>query len=514
MAGQNNFFIRVFILMQTLNISDRLSLLIRDARVRAIFLSSALIVALSFYRGYIAGTIRVDGHGLSGVPVLIVFTGFLIGLVVYSIIFYRLWDRGDLDINAIRLLAFILAAVFSLMLPMLSNDIFSLLTYGDAANRGADVYADVKSLPVSPFFDYVSSNWKTAPCVYGPVSLGTSRIAAAISGGNIFLAIAAYKAIAFIWSVVFIEMAYRTSIFLKASVKPFLFIVLNPVFLIQGVAQLHCDMLALALCCSMLFFFFSGKWHLAFLFAGLAILAKMNFILVLGFLVVALFIGKKSWPSFFYKTVAGMGITFAIIFLFYYPYYTSINTFKIPFNFLFGQNPAKSVPEVMGDIVYFGSMLLSGHTEELRTAVHSTSGLFPGQMAAWLGIKLIFQVLSLLLTAYIFIKFWFGPRDSKKWMGIFLRLLLIFLLFYSHVFYAWYLMVLLPFVWFEEDKRFMQWLFVLTCFSNVHDIMCSVNHGTPVYFVVLPLTFLSVLVFFWRFRNNFFTSLKSDFPVS
>lgn len=464
-------------------------------------------MALSFFRVYIAGTIRVDGHGLSGVPVMIVFTGFLIGLAIYSINFYRLWDSGDLDKNAIRLLAIILAAVFSLMLPMMSNDIFSLLTYGDAANRGADVYADVKSLPVSPFFDYVSILWKTAPCVYGPVSLGTSRIAALIGGGNIFLAIAAYKVLAFIWSIVFIEMAYRISLFLKTSVKPFLFMVLNPVFLIQGLSQLHCDMLALALCCCMLYFFLIGKWYLAFLFAGLTILAKMNFVLVLGFLVVALFLNKKSWMSFFYKTAGGICITFMVLFIVYYPYYTSSETFRAPMKFLLGQNPAKSIAEVMGDVVYFAPQVISGHNEEMNKNMDKPSGLSDGQLQVWLMVKKIGQVFAFLFCAVIFIRFWFGRRDSKQWMSIFLRLLLVFLLFYSHVFYAWYLMILLPFVWYEEDKHFMQWLFVLTCFSIVQDFICFTNHDTIPYYIILVLTFLSIMVFFWRFRRVYFRSL-------
>jgi hypothetical protein len=415
---------------------------------------------------------------------------------------------AEIDTDTVRVLAFVLTAIFSLMLPMLSNDLYSLLTYGDAANRGVDVYTDVHSLSVSPFGDYVSPLWKTAPCVYGPVSLGTSRLAGLIAGGNLFLAIAAYKVLAFIWAVVFIEMSYRISRLIGTSVKPFLFIVLNPVFLLQGVGQLHCDMLAIALCSCMIYFLLQKKWYLAFLFTGFTIAAKMNFILILGFIVVALFLTRESWISFLYKTVGGVCITIMVLFAVYYPYYSSADTFKVPFNFLFSQAPAKSIAEVAGDVIYFAPSVISGHHDEMNATMAKSSGVSDAQLVVWLAVKKICQIFAIILSAFVFVKYWFGRRDSKHWMNIFLRFLVIFLLFYSHVFYAWYLMVLLPFVWYEEDKRFMQWLFVLTCFSNMHDIMCSVNHGTPVYFVVLPLTLMSVLLFFWRFRNNFFTSLK------
>jgi hypothetical protein len=491
-----------------LNIADRLSLLIKDKRVGVILLSVLTIVAVSFFRAFVAGTIRVDLYGLSGIPVYVVFLGFLAGLTGYSVYYYRLWVANDLDIDSVRIVAVVLSAVFSLMMPMLSNDLYSLLTYGDAANRGIDVYTDIHSLNVSPYFDYVSILWKTAPCVYGPVSLGTARIASMIGDGNFILTIAAYKVIAFIWSLVLIQMAYRITVFLKLSTRVFLFIVLNPIFLLQGVGQLHCDMLAVTLCLCMLYFFMRGNWYLAFLFAGFTIAAKMNFVLVMAFLIVGLFLKKESWMLFLYRAGAGIFVTLTVLFVLYYPYYTSPDTFRVPLNFLFGQNPAKSIPEVLGDVVYFAPLVIMGHRDELHTTLTSSSGLFDGQLAAWLHVKMICQLFAILMCAIIFIRFWLGSRDSKKWMNIFLRFLLLFLLFYSHVFYAWYLMMLLPFVWFEEDKKFMQWMFVLTCFSNVHDIMCAINKATPVYFIVIPLTFLSVMVFFWRLRNNFLTSLN------
>jgi hypothetical protein len=267
-------------------------------------------------------------------------------------------------------------------------------------------------------------------------------------------------------------------------------------------------MLAVALCTCTLYFLLSGKWPLAFVFAALTIAAKMNFLLILGFIFVYLFLTRERWWPFLYKSVGGFLILLLVLVALYYPYYTSPDTFGAPLKFLFGQNPAKSVAEVIGDVAYFAPSILSGNNDELKQNMAMPSGLSDGQLATWLAVKKVCQIFAFLLCAMMILRFWFfSPRDSKGWMNIFLRMLLVFLLFYSHVFYAWYLMILLPFVWYEGDRRFMQWLFVLTCFSNVHDILCAVNHYTTVYFVVLPLTFLSVAVFFWRLRNNFFTSL-------
>ena len=488
---------------------DKLATLLRNNYVKAMLASTFAIIAASWFRVYIAGTLKVDGHGLSGIPVFIVFFSFVIALAVYSISLYKLWKDNILSSAEIKVLSYLLAGMFSLMLPMLSNDIFSMLTYGDAANRGIDVYTNIHSFSVSPYYDFVSDLWKTAPCVYGPICLTTLRIATLIGGGHILLSLAAYKVLVLLCGIILIEVMSRIGSVLGTPSRSLLFIILNPLFLMQGLAQLHCDAIAITLSGCMIYFFLTKKWYWAFVFAGLSIAAKISFVLMLPFLVVALFIEKDTWLSFVYRLAAGLMITIITVTLMYFPYYTSTQTFQVPFKFLFGQDPAKSIAEVVGDIVYFApTVISSGENEELHSNLHVKPSISPKQLEAWILVKKISQAFALLMSAIVFFRFWMGQRDMRQWMKVFSRLLLLFLLFYSHVFYAWYLMLVLPFVWYEDDVRFMQWLFVLTCFSNIHDILCAVNRGTPIYFVVLPLTFLCIVSFVWRIRTVYFKSLS------
>ncbi len=487
---------------------DRITSLFKNAQVRAMFLSAFVIVAASWFRVYIAGTIQVDGHGLRDLPVYIVFFSFIGALAVYAVSLYKLWRSDTLSSAEIKVMSFLLAGLFSLMLPMLSNDIFSLLTYGDAANRGVNVYTDTHSNAVSPYFEFVSNLWKTAPCVYGPICLSTSRIATMIGGGHLLLSLAAYKLLAFLWVIVFVEVMSRISGLLETPSRSFLFIVLNPLVLMQGLGQLHCDGIAITLSGCMIYFFLSKKWYWAFVFAGLSIAAKISFVLMIPFLIVGLFIEKDTWLFFFSRVIAGVMITGITVSLIYLPYYTSPQTFQTPFKFVFEQDPAKSIAEVIGDIVYFAPSVISGkENEELHSNLHVKVSTSTQQLEAWLLVKKISQAFALLMSAFVFIRFWMGSRDIRQWMKVFTRLLLLFLLFYSHVFYAWYLLLVIPFLWYEEDIKFIQWIFVLTCFSNVHDILCAVQRGTPIYFVVLPLTFLSIVSFVWRFRSVFFRSV-------
>ena len=473
-------------------------------------LSVIAIVAASWFRVCVAGTIKVDGHGLSGIPVYAVFATFLAALWFYSISLYRLWRADSLTQPEIRILAYILAGIFSFMLPMLSNDVFSLLSYGDAANRGIDVYTDRQSLSISPFYDYVSDLWKTAPCVYGPLCLGTSRLAGLMGQGYIPAALAAYKLLALLWAVVLIEVMCRISAVLAAPMRSLLFILLNPLILMQGLAQLHCDAIAITMSACMVYFLVSRRWYLAFVFAGLSIAAKISFVLMLPFVVVGLFFDKSSWTSYLSRIAAGIAMTILTVAAAYYPVYTSPLTFQVPFKFVYEQDPAKSISEVLGDIIYFAPSVISGgEDQELHSNLHVKPSVSARQLEAWLMVKKTCQLFALIMCAIVFVRFWMGRRDMHSWMRVFTRLLLLFLLFYSHVFYAWYLLMVIPFLWYEDDLSFMQWFFVLACFSNVHDILCAVQRGTPVYFVVLPLTFLSVMVFFWRIRAVYFRSLEN-----
>ena len=94
-----------------------------NSRVKWLLLSAITIVVLSYYRAWSARTMLVDGHGLSGIPVVIVFFGFLAALSGYSISLYRLWDDDKINISEVKFLGYILIVIFSFMLPMLSNDI-------------------------------------------------------------------------------------------------------------------------------------------------------------------------------------------------------------------------------------------------------------------------------------------------------------------------------------------------------------------------------------------------------
>ena len=70
-----------------------------------------------------------------------------------------------------RRLAFLGLGVTALMLPMLSNDVFSVFAYGSLAARGQDVYTTASALPGSVWYPWIGAHWIHSVCVYGPTTL-------------------------------------------------------------------------------------------------------------------------------------------------------------------------------------------------------------------------------------------------------------------------------------------------------------------------------------------------------
>ncbi|MBS1625216.1 MAG: hypothetical protein JST83_14410 [Bacteroidetes bacterium] len=473
-------------------------------------LSAFMFSLLSWLRAAIAGGVAVDGHAIDGAALWITFVSFLAALAASAVALYRLWRSGELSMSQLRIAAYALVVVYSLMLPMLSNDLFSLLSYGDAANKGVDVYTDTGALRVSSFFSLVGPLWRQAPCVYGPVCLTTSRIATLTGGGNVIMSIVAYKVLAIVWAAVFIEFMLRVGALLRLSAQMLALILLNPIFMIQGVGQLHCDAIAIALVAGLLYTLVSGRWYAAFVFAGLAIGAKMSYVLMLPFLIGGVFLLRSSWSQFFMRITAGLIITFTTLSLLYLPYYTSGDTFAVPFKFLALQNPAKSAAEIIGDIVYFAPAVVTGHNEEVNSSIQRPSGVSDGQLRSWLAVKMILQVFALVVSIVVLLRFWRGDRTFMNWCRNYVRLLLLFLLFYSHVLYPWYLLFILPLLLQESDVRFVQWLLVMLGLAVAQDTMTFARHDTIPYYIILVLTFISTMSFFWRFRTVYFRSLSEN----
>src|SRR5262249_10173915 len=124
------------------------------------------------------------------------------------------------------------------MLPLLSNDLFSLLAQASLSAHGKDVFASASAYPESPWFAWVGERWRQSPSPYGPVTL----LAAwpGVLGGATPLRSAAWL----VPLIVLVELSLRA---FPARPAFHAFLWLNPLLLVEGVGQLHPDLLGLLL---------------------------------------------------------------------------------------------------------------------------------------------------------------------------------------------------------------------------------------------------------------------------
>lgn len=475
--------------------------------VAGVITGTTSMILASWTRAICAQTIMVDGHALSGGSAILVYVLFCGGLALYSAAYFALWRKGSLSMRQIRTLAYGLAILFSFMLPFLSNDIFSLFAYGELANNGTDIYGQTLVNPVSFFRQYCNADFGNGPDVYGPFLTGMLRLTAYFFSHNMIGALVFYKLLMLCFAFVFIEVACRTASFIKAPTGLFLLVVLNPVFLLQGLGQLHSDLVAAALGMCLVFSVLKGRFNVAFLFAAFAIAVKVSYIVTIPYLLLALYINKHDNASFFSKTLIGALILCAGLGFLYYPYFTSIATILIPLHSVYDQIPTKSIPEVFGDIIFYIQGYFSGNLSAGNTFIND-AGQAVQKASIWRFLETICRLTALISSCVLLFHFFKAAKSERNWMKIYLRLLLLFLLFYSHVIYPWYLIIIVPFMWIEEDVGFIKWLIVLTCFCNAQSIMCAIDRSSPLYWSIPPFIALNVFVFLWRFRRNFLSIIN------
>lgn len=473
--------------------------------VRNMTIGAFLIVLSSILRAFWADSVMVDNHALTGTPALFIYCLFIGGLGWYSWNFCQFWCHDNLFLPSLRRLSYGMVLLFSLMPPMLSNDVFSLLTYGDLANHGVDIFNQAHLSGQSVFLSYDNPNAADGPNVYGPLCIAFMRLATFFSANNIAAALIAFKFVTLFWSVLFVEAACRISSLLTEGLKPLSFIILNPLFLIQGVGQQHVDLLSAALALWAIWFVLNDKIFFSFIPIALAIAVKTSYVLLVPYSIVALYLKNKRLISTAALSLGGIAMAAACLGVLYWPYYSSPQTLLAPVLSLYSQVPTKSLVEVFGDIIFYVLQLF--HSGGLSGVMTSDNALAAEKEQIYAVLIFIFRFFALTVSLFLAVRFIRSKGDKASLTSLYLRLLLLFLLFYSHVIYPWYLLLALPFVWFEKDKGFMTWLLVLTCFCNAQGIMCSIDRSSWVYALVVPLIAINAVIFLWRFKANFLNKI-------
>lgn len=428
---------------------------------------SLLIVFISWLRWFSTGSLRADENYIvrGDAYVWIYVLGYLASFwslvwVYYKIVFNQ--TNFSLSLLETKRLSQIALIVFYFMTVMFASDIYSYLAEGELATRGIFTYTDGSKVSESKFIDYISHWWRDCPNHYGPPLLFVFFLSVKM-GVSVMGSYIALKTILLIISLAFVEIVY--SIFLKHVVQThhnmFAFIVLAPLFMIEGVGQTHVEIIIVFLIALSIYFYLEVKFFWFILFIALALSCKIMYSAVLIPFVLALYYTKffttKQYAHFFrYSLLSILGIL-CIIGISYIPVWEGVETITNPIKYHGTKTPSRSFTEITILVYKFGGELIQNgfNILGLLDKAHQPD-FFPKVQVLEYQKKVapIFAFIGLLLAIWNLIPL-LGSKKPERVLYFFAKLWIIVITVYSPIFNPWYFMPVLLFLIYTSDKSWL-----------------------------------------------------------
>ncbi len=396
-----------------------------------------------------------------------------------------------------RKTAFLALGVAAGMLPMLSNDLFSVLSYGAVAAGGHDVYTTTSGLAQGDFFPWLGAHWSNTPCVYGPTTLIAS-LPAGLARGNPWLGLALLRLAWFAPIALVMELSLR-----HFADQPFFhaMVWLNPLWIVEGPGQLHADLLGLVAITAGLVLHRAGRVRTSFGLYAVALLAKYSFAPA------GLWFWLSGPPHERRRRLASLAaIVAATGVALYAPFWNGPRTLTVPLQALGRMNPGGSITEVLGIVVQWlrtRTVTAPDMAVPIALEVDRTA-----KGASWLVVSWIMRVVFVAVVARVLPPMLRKNADDRTLAlgtGILTTALLTLA---SHRFQCWYLLAALPFFGLACPPAWRRWWIAVVAVSVPVDFACVLARTSPVYPVWGALTTGTLVVVFVAW----FRSRYVDFP--
>jgi hypothetical protein len=372
-----------------------------------------------------------------------------------------------------RRLAFAGLLVSALMLPMISNDVFSLFVYGSVAGSGHDLYTTAAWLPSSPFYGWMGQMWNQTVCVYGPTTL-MATVPARLAGGNPWLALLLLRLAWLLPTALVMELSLR-----QFRDRPFFhaMVWLNPLWIMEGPGQLHTDMLGLVAVTAGILLQERGHVGRGWVAYAVAALGKYSF----------LFTGVWFWlfgattlRQRVLRVPAILGVLLAVGALSFSVFWQGPRTLTDPVRALAGMNPGGSIVEIVGQVVHVlmgGSISPPDLPARLAVAAERAS-----KSGIWFVLSLIMRIFATgvgVRVLYVMLRRRDGTSAASPRRGLHLDdakqpglvalgtgvLIVAVLTLASHRFQSWYLLAALPFFGLECTAAWQRWWVAIVAIS-------------------------------------------------
>ena len=354
-------------------------------------------------------------------------------------------DAHLYGLRRLVVLAAVVGAVAGTMLPLLSNDLFSLLAYTDLLwnSEVNPITLTRPGMRASRFLHLVSPAWKGMPCVYGPLQLVYWAPALAGQGmsavlGAKILAVGGHLAMVGLmaWHARSLPAAQQAPAFALAA--------LGPVLWVEGVGQAHADLPTAVFVAAWLALAARGHVALAGAALGLAIASKLTALVVAGMYLVYLLAENGYAPGrrLLRATLAGLAMLAAIV-----PFYALVWhghwTFVVPLRALGIRWPTHTFFEVV-----FQALLVDGVKPAPMLAVVNRTAT---------GLTAVVAVIGIVAAA--------RSRSVGELAGRVCAVFILSVTLGTPVFHAWYLVPALPLALEVRDAAWRRWILVAASWS-------------------------------------------------
>lgn len=466
-------------------------------------LGVGIMIFLSWLKFYFTNNILVDHNPFPHHLGYLVFGLFLLGIIIYSLGYFKIYQtlHHFSKEKKYKYLAYILVVFSSMMLPFVSNDVIIYLAHGQLSNVGVDVFGNTNILKDSIWAPHIF-DWIDGPFVYGPINLVPAKIANYIGGDNLIVTFIVYKIMMIGFSILIIELVYKYC----RNISDFILVIFNPAFWLHNVGHMHNDIIACAMILVAFYFLFKqNNIVLSSIFIAIAMLSKVSVVVYVPFIYVFYFLFSNIPKTFnFILTALGLFSFLTTLFFIYFLFWNGGTTLTVPFGYLDNQLPNKSFAEILGEIlnVIFSSNVIDEINSEF---IHDHN-----PKVKWWRITIdIFHGIGILLTAittfiFVYKSKW---RFTKLLVAeYFTKVCFIFFFFYLHIFQAWYLILIFPFIiLLKNNDRIKKYYAVLCCYSGIHTIMITIDRPSYLFYLLPILVVGNIILFLWQFRKNYLT---------
>ena len=446
----------------------------RDRKALLLLAATLGITGLSWARFLTLGELAVD-HSALPLPFDVLAASLFVLLVCVALRAHvSLVEALGSDSGGVRLVglswwALGLALACAPMLPLLSNDIFSVLAYGDLAFRtDTDPFTlSAPGLLASRYFPFVSPSWMSAPCVYGPVQLWFWAPASVLTT-NPFFAVGIVKLLALVAvGMTLLLLRRHCARGGAAGTAAFALVALNPVLWIEGAGQAHNDVVAAMLLAGWLLLARHGRVLSASLVLGLAVASKLTVAVPAGMYLVFLATRAGDRRAQLRGSLSAAAAMAGALVLAYLPFWRGLETLLIPFQFLAQRAPSNTLAE----LVFHG----------LR------------QMTARPTALLIVGTAGSVLSALVFVAgaaLAWRARELGELVSAAAKLSLLMVTLVGTVFHPWYLLPCLVLAVELRDPTWRRWLLLASSASLLVDGAVLFAWGTLQREIFTALTLL------------------------